>query len=268
MLHASVLRPYFRGMTYPQMRRPDRAVAEHTVADVPARAGPGRVRSGTADKRGVLGSFTTFLEQLRDTLKRVFHQRSDIDRLGTRRGLPSFVLREIMEANPLSVCIPVEYGGRGGNIRESLAVLEASSYESLALGLTFGINWALFLQPVAKYADHQVKGPVFSRFLRDRTLGGLMITEPGHGTDALNMQTSFVRQGGGYHLEGTKHWGGLTGQADYWLVAARERTPDGNLKRDIGFFICDGAAPGGRIISRMRRFSWCPISGCPYSTWS
>ncbi|MFW6288878.1 MAG: acyl-CoA dehydrogenase family protein, partial [Spirochaetota bacterium] len=143
----------------------------------------------------------------------------------------------------LAAYIPAEYGGRGGRIRESLAVLETASYESLALGLTFGINWALFLQPVAKHAREDVKSSVFARFLHDQALGGLMITEPGHGTDALNMQTSFVEHADHYRIQGTKHWGGLTGMADYWLVAARRQTAEGNLKRDINFFVCDSSIP-------------------------
>ena len=180
---------------------------------------------------------------MEDTLRRVFHKDSDHDKQSIQRRLPEAVLDEIMACNPLAAYIPSEYGGRGGQIRESLAVLETASYESLALGLTFGINWALFLQPVAKHARDDVKKSIFSRFLHDQALGGLMITEPDHGTDALNMQTSFVERDDRYHIRGTKHWGGLTGMADYWLVAARRQTPEGHLKRDISFLVCDSSVP-------------------------
>ncbi len=78
-------------------------------------------------------------------------------------------------------------------------------------------NIALFLEPVAKYAQEAVKEDVFNRFLTQQIMGGLMITEPDYGSDALNMQTSNVRTGSHYHIQGTKHWQGLTGMADYWL---------------------------------------------------
>ena len=96
--------------------------------------------------------FAVFLDRFQTKLSQVFHTRADIDKVSVQRGLPPFVMREIMSCSPLSTCIPAEYGGRGGHIHESLSILSASAYESLALGLTFGINWALFLQPVAKYA--------------------------------------------------------------------------------------------------------------------
>ncbi|WP_372776244.1 acyl-CoA dehydrogenase family protein [Mangrovibacterium sp.] len=188
-----------------------------------------------------------FLLKLKEKMHQVYHLRGDINQYAQQRGLPPFVLREIMETNPLSIGIPTEYGGRGAVMRENLALLETASYESLALSLTFGINSALFLQPVAKYASHEAKAPVFKRFLEQKTMGGLMITEPDFGSDALNMQTSFVENQGHYNLTGKKHWAGLTGWAEFWLLTARQRTAEGDLQRDIDFFICDVTQPGQSI---------------------
>lgn len=190
--------------------------------------------------------FDSFLEDYRKRLHHAFHVRADIDALSTKRGLPPHVMREIRSGDPLAVYIPEEFGGRGGHIHEGLAVLAASSYESLALSLTFGINWALFLQPVAKYGQESIKAPIFKKFLRDKHMGGLMITEPEYGSDALSMQTFYEEHENHYRIQGTKHWGGLTGWADFWLLTARRRGEDG-LQRDIDFFICDVNAPGQHI---------------------
>jgi alkylation response protein AidB-like acyl-CoA dehydrogenase len=192
--------------------------------------------------------FGEYLNNLKARMKLVFHVRADIDQMAVKRGMPPFVMREIMDLNPLSVGIPSEYGGRGCRMDESIALLAAASYESLALSLTFGINSALFLQPVAKYAQEEAKSPVFTRFLNHQNMGGLMITEPDFGSDALNMQTSFSEKNGKYHLQGTKHWAGLTGWAEFWLLTARERSHTGDLKRDIDFFICDVNSPGQNIV--------------------
>jgi alkylation response protein AidB-like acyl-CoA dehydrogenase len=193
-------------------------------------------------------SFESFLNNLKARMKNVFHVRADIDQMAVKRGMPPFVMREIMSLNPLAVGIPTEYGGRGCKVGESVALLAAASYESLALSLTFGINSALFLQPVAKYAQEDVKAGVFNRFLNQQNMGGLMITEPGFGSDALSMQSSFQEKNGKYHLQGTKHWAGLTGWAEFWLLTARELSHSGDLKRDIDFFICDVNSPGQQIV--------------------
>ncbi len=192
--------------------------------------------------------FHKFLGEMQVRMRKVFREECEYDRLTLPRGIPQGVLQDIMALNPLSVCIPREFGGRGGRIDEILAILSAASYESLALSLTLGINSGLFIQPVTKYAKQEVKGPIFSRFMNNRNMGGLMITEPDFGTDALNMQTRFTQQGDHFHLQGTKHWAGLTGFADYWLLTAREMTGSGELKRDIDFFICDTTLPGQEIV--------------------
>ena len=202
---------------------------------------------GTATQQNELPPFSEFIDNLKAKMKLVFHTRADANQLSLRRGLPPFALREIMSVNPLSVGIPKEYGGRGGLMHENIALLAAASYESLALSLTFGINSALFLQPVGKYGQEEIKAEVFRRFLEEKNMGGLMITEPDYGSDALNMQTSYTEVNGNAYIKGKKHWAGLTGWAEFWLLTARQQTESGNLQRDIDFFICDVNAPGQQI---------------------
>ena len=192
--------------------------------------------------------FPIFLDNLKAKMHSVFSELANNDPFISKRGVPAIVLDEIMPLNPLSVIIPKEYGGRGSRIEENLAMTAAASYESLAFSLTLGINSALFLQPVIKFANEEVKAPMFKRFLQERNMGGLMITEPDFGSDALNMQTSFTKNHDKYHVKGTKHWAGLTGFANYWLLTAREQHKTGHLKRDIDFFICDVSSPDQQII--------------------
>ena len=192
--------------------------------------------------------FSEFIDALKAKMKLVFHNRADIDQLSLKRGLPPFAMREIMSVNPLSVGIPKQYGGRGGLMNENIGLLAAASYESLALSLTFGINSALFLQPVGKYGQEEAKSAIFKRFLEEKTMGGLMITEPDYGSDALNMQTSYTEVDEYANIKGKKHWAGLTGWAEYWLLTARQQTESGNLQRDIDFFVCDVNAPDQQIV--------------------
>ena len=75
-----------------------------------------------------------------------------------------------------------------------------------------------------------------------------MITEPDFGSDALHMQSFYTEDNSSYHLQGTKHWAGLTGLADYWLLTARKKTATGDLLRDVNFFICDVSEPDQQIV--------------------
>lgn len=193
-------------------------------------------------------SFRQLLEEFKASMKRAFHEGHNIDQFCSTRGLPPAVLKELMSGNPLALCIPKKYGGFGGNVRENIAFVSAASYESLALSLTLGINNGLFIQPVSKYGQQSVKPKVFEQFLNNSSMGGLMITEPNFGSDALNMHTSFTEKDGYFHIEGKKHWAGLTGMADFWILTARKRTESGTLMRDIDMFICDVHAPRQNIV--------------------
>jgi len=195
-------------------------------------------------------SFGKLLDEFKASMKRAFQREDETDRFHSTRGIPPAVLNELMSGNPLSLCIPKQYGGFGGNVKENIAFISVASYESLALSLTLGINNALFIQPVDKYGQEKVKPEIFNQFLNESRMGGLMITEPGFGSgsDALNMQTSYSVKDGFFHLQGKKHWAGLTGMADLWILTARKRAVHGDLMRDIDMFICDVNAPRQKIV--------------------
>ncbi|WP_442587351.1 acyl-CoA dehydrogenase family protein [Pedobacter sp. AW31-3R] len=193
-------------------------------------------------------SFSEFIKDFEQTLKHLFHEKEDINKLSLERGLPSSMMKDILSAQPLSVAIPEQYGGRGSKVKECLGILAAASYESLPLSLTFGINIALFLEPVSKYAEESVRQGIFTRFLENQNMGGLMITEPDYGSDALNMKTSNTEVENGYHIKGTKHWQGLTGLADYWIIASRQKATNGELGRDIDFFLADNTVKKQQVV--------------------
>jgi acyl-CoA dehydrogenase len=193
-------------------------------------------------------TFDEFAGRFKERLFTLFHNEANINELSISRGLPDKIWDGIMSMKPLSVAIPTEYGGRGSNVRECLGILSAASYESLPLSLTFGINIALFLEPVAKYADSVIKAPIFTKFLEEKAMGGLMITEPDYGSDALNMRTNYSQTDSRYTLKGQKHWQGLTGMADFWIVAARKKGENDDLARDVEFFVTDNSKPEQKIV--------------------
>lgn len=184
--------------------------------------------------------FKDFIKEYKTKLYDVFTTNEEAS-VQFKRGIPEHAFEEIMKVVPLRTFIPEEYGGRGAVTHEALSLLEASSYESLPLSLMMGINGALFLQPLANYGSEEVKSTVFKRFLEEKTMGGLMITEPDFGSDALRMKTAFTQQEESslYNIQGTKHWAGLTGWGDYWLITARGLNSNGTLGRDISFFVHD-----------------------------
>tara|TARA_R110002096_G_scaffold420640_3_gene625800 strand:- start:15427 stop:16926 length:1500 start_codon:yes stop_codon:yes gene_type:complete len=189
-------------------------------------------------------NFSEFLIEYKNRLSDIFATEDEKHTDSLKRGIEPSTLNKIVELAPLGAFIPSEYGGFGGHTQEALAMLEASSYQSLPLSLMMGINGALFLQPIANYGSEEAKTEIYDRVINAGKMGGLMITEPDYGSDALKMQTSFTKNDDSYNIKGTKHWAGLTGMADYWLMTARGEGKNGNLDRDISFFIHDSRNGG------------------------
>lgn len=150
------------------------------------------------------------------------------------RALSSAEWKDIFDHKPLQNTIEKKYGGNGIVVEKSLQLLETASYHSISLTLIFGINIALFLEPLAKYGSEEAKDIVLHDFLEKNRTGGLMISEPKYGTDALKMETTFTLTPSTVKIRGVKHWQGLTGQADYWLVAGRI-TLNGKLDTNVSF---------------------------------
>ncbi len=219
--------------------------------------------SNVLEHTNKMQDFDLFIENFKKKLSHLFHVEYDYNKLSLTRGLPPQFLSEIMTMNPLSVAIPQNHGGRGLHVKECLGVLAAASYESLSLSLIFGINIALFLEPFAKYGTPLLQEKIFERFLTNKAMGGLMITEQAYGSDALNMRTSYHQEGNKYILQGEKHWQGLTGAADFWLVTARKKNENGELVRDIDFFVTDNAIQEQKI-EVLKKYNSLGLYAIPY----
>lgn len=208
--------------------------------------------------------FNDYQKRYEKSLKLLFKEQSSQEDTNHRRGIPSTIMDQISDFSPSVVSIPESYGGRGSHPSEILSFLESTSYESLPLSLILGINGALFLEPLAKYGNETAKEETFKKFIQNHSLGGLMITEPDHGTDALGMKTSWQKSDTGYAIQGQKHWAGLSGRADYWLMTAREKKSGTDLKRDIDFFICDTSDPR-QYVKAVEEFSNLGLYMIPYA---
>lgn len=207
--------------------------------------------------------FDSYISSFRKHLYHIFREEFDYSSISLKRDFPTEFLSEIMKKKPLSVAIPKIHGGRGVSVKECLGVLSAASYESLALSLMFGINIALFLEPLAKYGNFSVQERVFKEFLENNAMGGLMITEKAYGSDALNMKTGYEQIADSYKIKGEKHWQGLSGAADFWLVTARKYTANGELTRDIDFFLTENKK-SEQHIPMVERYNNLGLYAIPY----
>ncbi len=130
------------------------------------------------------------------------------------------IFEKMASADILGICIPEKYGGAGmdyislGLACEELEYADASA--RVILSVHIGLN-SLTLLSVGndfqkeKYLIPQSKGEKISTF-------GL--TEPNAGSDVVGLQTTAVKKGDRYILNGEKMWISLADVADNFLIFA------------------------------------------------
>ncbi len=165
------------------------------------------------------------MNQITDFLKTHFNNIENVAPYGHD------FLNEFLKLGPLHHFIPKQMGGKAERAQSYMDIVEMTTYYSLPLGLTIGIAGSLFLLPLIRHAGAELRGPIIRDFLQSPALGGMMLTEPKGGTDIFGLHSRYTTNGSKLTLEGTKCWGGLTGTASHWLVAARKMRGDQQTKR-------------------------------------
>jgi alkylation response protein AidB-like acyl-CoA dehydrogenase len=169
---------------------------------------------------------------------------------------PDF-LRGLLRSGGLNAMFAPGSTGRG-----NLEIIRAAAFRSVELALSLGITVSLFTDPVRKFAPEIWRDRLEAGFRSGGWLGGMMITEPGSGTDMMACQTEYRVDDQGPVLSGTKHWAGLTALADYWLVLARDgEQGKGYRFPSLNFYICR-ATPETFVL--LKRYASAGLRSIPY----
>lgn len=167
-------------------------------------------------------------------------------------------LKDFLRLGPLHAFIPTAMGGKEESALDAMRVMESTAYHSLPLGLTLGITGSLFVRPMVRLASEALRQPILNDFLKGPALGGMMITEPTGGTDIFGLKSGYSVSNGQLALNGRKCWGGLTGRAEHWLVAARQQRGD-QLSKRVALIYVPLQSPGMRVDSYFEALGLQPI---------
>jgi alkylation response protein AidB-like acyl-CoA dehydrogenase len=199
------------------------------------------------------------LEQRDDNIRFFDHRREDARTDWDRDGLPNEEWEALLhEAKQLAIAagifsypFPKEHGGRDGTnlgmaiIREHLAAKGLGLHNDLqnehsVVGNNIGLLLMLEYGSEAQQADW-VEG------LKNATKGfAFGITEPDHGSDATWMETTAVRDGDHWIINGEKTWNTGVHKASCDMVMARTSGDAGDAK-GITAFMVPMTAPGVKI---------------------
>jgi glutaryl-CoA dehydrogenase len=98
-----------------------------------------------------------------------------------------------------------------------------------SLGTIHAVQAGLAMRSIWLLGSEEQKNRWLPGMARLELLGAFALTEPGHGSDAVALETTARRDGDGYVVDGEKRWIGNGTLADVIVVWARDTT-DGRVK--------------------------------------
>lgn len=199
------------------------------------------------------------LEQENDNIRFFDHRRENSRTDWDRGGLPTHEWEELLKearrradaAGHYRYPFPSEYGGKGGTNLGMAVIREHLAGKGLGLHCDLqsehaivGNNIGLLL--MLRYGTEEQKAEWVEDLAADRRHFAFGITEPQHGSDATFMETTAVRDGDEWVINGEKTWNSGLNTAAYDLIFARTNGKPGDGD-GITCFLVPTDAPGFKI---------------------
>lgn len=141
--------------------------------------------------------------------------------------MPVEAIRQYAQLGFMGAHVPTEYGGGGLDSMGAALVTEEVSRVMPGFPITTGPSDGLFAGHVMRAGNEAQKRKYLPPVCRAEKFGCWGLTEPGAGSDALGLQTSYVKDGDHYILNGQKTFISLAPVADFMVVIAREKGTTG-----------------------------------------
>ncbi|MBX6353611.1 MAG: acyl-CoA dehydrogenase family protein [Thermoflavifilum sp.] len=130
------------------------------------------------------------------------------------------VLKRLAELGLMGVCIPEKYGGAGMDYNTLAIVCEELERGDIAFRTAVSVHTGLNSMTLLQWGTEEQKQKYLVPQARGEKIGAFGLTEPGAGSDVAAMQSTAVRDGDYYILNGSKIWISLADVADHFLVFA------------------------------------------------
>jgi alkylation response protein AidB-like acyl-CoA dehydrogenase len=159
-----------------------------------------------------------------------------------RGEFPRDVLEAGMDAGLVAQDIGEEYGGRGLDLLEVLAVAEEFYRADAGIALTLQLA-SFGAEIVEEYGSEQLCEEYVRPVAENDRITGLAVSEPQTGSDLAGMTTEAERTDDGWLLNGEKYWVGNAVEAD-WLTLYAKTGETGDRYSNYSLFVVPTDAPG------------------------
>jgi acyl-CoA dehydrogenase len=158
---------------------------------------------------------------------------------------PWEVLEAGMDAGLIAQDIGEEYGGRGFDLYQMLAIAEEVYRADAGIGLTLMLA-SFGAEIVEEHGSEEQKEEYLRPVAENEQITGLAVSEPERGSDLAGMNTTAEKDedSGEYVLNGEKYWIGNGVEADWVTLYAKTGDDETNRYGNFSLFIVPTDADG------------------------
>ena len=155
---------------------------------------------------------------------------------------PADVLHKAGEMGFMGVFIPEEYGGSGLGYHEYIAIIEEISKVDPSIGLSIAAHNSLCTGHIYYFGNEEQKKKWLPMLASGQWIGAWGLTEHNTGSDAGGMNTTAVKDGDHYVLNGSKNFITHGRSGDIAVVIAR--TGEKGDSHGMSAFVIEKKTPG------------------------
>ncbi len=188
--------------------------------------------------------FATYLERIgRFTRERLIPNEPRLEELG---GIPAEILQEIREIGLFGISIPESYGGLGFGMEQQVLLTIAFTQASAVYRSRFSTTIGLCSQAILDFGTEAQRRRWLPGMAAGTITGAFALTEPEAGSDAGNLQTTALRDGDTYVVNGSKRYITNAPEADVFVLMART-DPSVPGAAGVSAFAVPADTPGIRV---------------------
>jgi alkylation response protein AidB-like acyl-CoA dehydrogenase len=166
---------------------------------------------------------------------------------------PHEIVAGLAELGLLGIRIPEAYGGAGMDMLAYAICVEECARVDGSLALTVASHNGLGTGHVLRFGTEAQKQKYLTRATSGEWLAAWALTEPGSGSDSAALQTTAVREGDGWLINGTKMFITQGSVAGFCVVLARTNKAVA-AQHGITAFIVDTATPGYGASKKLEKY--------------
>ena len=183
---------------------------------------------------------------------------SELDR---EDRVPHDLIDQMKELGLFGITVPEEYGGMGLDYTTFAAIFEELSKGLMSLSGAIGTHHIL-TYVLTHYGTEEQRQRLLPDLASGRKRGGLALTEPGGGTDVANLQTTAVRNGEEYVINGTKMFITNGRYGDAFCLLARTDGEAEPRHRGLSCFVVEKGGPGFQVGRDLDKLGYRGLDTC------